>query len=109
MAPLSLSPLLDVRGIRHAALLDARGVLVMQAGGEPDTSIAQAGRAVAASLIATLGGELQDLLIDLEGGPVLLTPYGDQTLMTAFDDVANLGRVRFAVRKLLQGSASARA
>ena len=109
MALVSLSPLLDVRGIRHAALLDTRGVSVMQVGGEPDTSIAQAGRAVAASLIATLGGELQDLLIDLEGGPVLLTPYGDQTLMTAFDDVANLGRVRFAVRKLLQGSPSARA
>ncbi len=109
MALVSLAPLLDVRGIRLAAMLDAQGVAVMQAGGEADTGIAQAGRAVAASLIATLGGELQDLLIDLEGGPVLLTPYGDQTLMTAFDDVANLGRVRFAVRKLLTGAQPTRA
>jgi len=101
---LNLTSLLDVRGIRHAALLDAQGQAVMQAGGEPDVSIAQAGRAVAASLIATLGGDLQDLLIDLEDGPVLLTPHGEQTLMTAFDDVANLGRVRFAVRKLLASS-----
>lgn len=106
---LNLTSLLDVRGIRHAALLDAQGRAVAQAGGEADTSIAQAGRAVAASLIATLGGDLQDLLIDLEGGPVLLTPHGDQTLMTAFDDVANLGRVRFAVRKLLLGTSAARA
>ena len=104
MALSSLAPLLDVRGVRHAALLDPHGAVVTHSGGEPDVSIAQAGRAVAASLIATLGGELQDLLIDLEGGPVLLTPCGDQTLMTAFDDVANLGRVRFAVRKLLQNA-----
>lgn len=104
MALSRLAPLLDVRGVRHAALLDPHGAVVEHSGGEPDVSIAQAGRAVAASLIATLGGELQDLLIDMEGGPVLLTPHGDQTLMTAFDDVANLGRVRFAVRKLLQNS-----
>jgi len=104
MATLNLTPLLDVRGIRHAALLDAQGRVVVQAGGEADTTIAQAGRAVAASLVATLGGDLQDLLIDLEDGPVLLTPHGDETLMTAFDDAANLGRVRFAVRKLLASS-----
>ena len=110
MAVLDLSQLLGVRGVRHAALLGAEGNVVAQAqaGSDPDTSIAQAGRAVAASLIATLGGELQDLLIDLDGGPVLLTPHGDQTLMTAFDDTANLGRVRFAVRKLLQSNQAAR-
>lgn len=103
MAALNLAPLLEVRGVRLAALLGAQGEVLSQLGEAPDTGVAQAGRAVAASLIATLGGELQDLLIDLEGGPVLLTPSGDQTLMTAFDDVANLGRIRFAVRKLLQG------
>lgn len=37
----------------------------------------------------------------MDGGPVLLTPHGNQVLLTAFDDVANLGRVRFAVRRLL--------
>ncbi|GGR00612.1 roadblock/LC7 domain-containing protein [Deinococcus ruber] len=100
-----LAPLMDVRGVRHAALLSAQGAMLEQAGDNPDPGIAQAGRAVAASLIGALGGELQDLLIDLEGGPVLLTPYGDQTLMTAFDDVANLGRIRFAVRKLLKSQA----
>ncbi|GGJ60475.1 roadblock/LC7 domain-containing protein [Deinococcus aquiradiocola] len=103
MAP-DLHTLTDVRGVRYAALLDASGAVIAGSGGDADTTIAQAGRAVAASLIAALGGDLQDLLIDLEGGPVLLTPHGDQTLMTAFDDVANLGRVRFAVRKLLQGA-----
>ena len=108
MVGLDLTQLLGVRGIRHAALLGAEGGVVAQAGGDPDTSIAQAGRAVAATLIAMLGGQLQDLLIDLDGGPVLLTPHGDQTLMTAFDDTANLGRVRFAVRKLLQSNQAAR-
>ena len=108
MALTDLSPLLEIRGVRQAALLDSQGAVVKQVGGAPDTAVAQSGRAVAASLIATLGGELQDLLIDLEGGPVLLTPHGDQTLMTAFDDVANLGRVRFAIRKLLQSEQSPR-
>ena len=102
MFPALMTALMDVRGMRYAALLSADGAVLERAGGDPDASIAQSGRAVAASLIGALGGELQDLLIDLEGGPVLLTPHGDQTLMTAFDDVTNLGRVRFAVRKLLR-------
>ncbi|WP_425145454.1 roadblock/LC7 domain-containing protein [Deinococcus sp.] len=97
-----LAPLLEVRGVRQAALLDAQGGVLEQAGGDPDAGVAQAGRAVAGSLLAALGGEWQDMLIDLEGGPVLLTPHGDALLLTAFDDVANLGRIRFAVRKLLK-------
>jgi len=35
---------------------------------------------------------------------VLLTPYGPQILLTAFDEVASLGRVRFAIRRLLGNS-----
>lgn len=97
-----IGQLLEVRGIRHVALIDPQGGIVKSAGGGADVSVAQAGRAVVASLQAALGpGEWQDLLLDLEGGPVLLTPHGDQVLLTAFDEVASLGRVRFAVRRLL--------
>ncbi|MFC4455633.1 roadblock/LC7 domain-containing protein [Deinococcus sonorensis] len=96
-----LEPLLQVRGVRQAALLNAAGAVLEAVGDDPDASVAQAGRAVAGSLISMLGGELQDLLIDLDGGPVLLTPHGDRTLMTTFDDVASLGRVRFAIKRLL--------
>lgn len=97
-----IAQLLEVRGIRHVALIDAAGGIVSSAGGGSDISVVQAGRAVVTSLQAALGGgEWQDLLLDLEGGPVLLTPHGDQVLLTAFDEVASLGRVRFAVRRLL--------
>lgn len=94
--------LLEVRGIRHVALIDAAGGIVSSAGGGSDISVVQAGRAVIGSLQAALGQSgWQDLLLDVGDGPVLLTPHGDQVLLTAFDDVASLGRIRFAVRRLL--------
>lgn len=97
-----IGQLLEVRGIRHVALIGPQGGIVSSAGSGADISVVQAGRAVASSLRAALGqGEWQDLLLDLEGGPVLLTPHGDQVLLAAFDNVASLGRVRFAVRRLL--------
>ncbi len=97
-----IGQLLEVRGIRHVALIDARGGIVTSAGSGSDISVVQAGRAVVGSLQAALGQSgWQDLLLDLEGGPVLLTPHGDQVLLTAFDDVASLGRIRFAVRRLM--------
>ncbi|WP_034383683.1 roadblock/LC7 domain-containing protein [Deinococcus sp. YIM 77859] len=97
-----IGQLLEVRGIRHVALIDAQGGIVKSAGSGADITVAQAGRAIVASLKAALGGgEWQDLLLAVEDGPVLLTPHGDQVLLTAFDDVASLGRIRFAVRRLL--------
>ncbi|GGM19547.1 roadblock/LC7 domain-containing protein [Deinococcus aerophilus] len=106
-----IGALLDVRGVRHAVLLDRSGSVVSSAGADRGTldpavlsgeqGLARAGHAVVGSLQGHLGGEWQDLLLDVDGGPVLLTPHGDQLLLTAFDDVASLGRVRFAVRRLL--------
>ncbi|MEW6421609.1 MAG: roadblock/LC7 domain-containing protein [Deinococcota bacterium] len=97
-----IQQLLEVRGIRHVALIDSAGRIVTSAGSGADISVVQAGRAVVGSLKAALGqGEWQDLLLDLEDGPVLLTPHGDQVLLTAFDEVSSLGRIRFAVRRLL--------
>jgi len=97
-----IQQLLEVRGIRHVALIDAQGGIVASAGSGTDITVAQAGRAVIGSLKAALGqGEWQDLLLDVDGGPVLLTPHKDQVLLTAFDEVASLGRIRFAVRRLL--------
>ncbi|GGR46552.1 hypothetical protein GCM10008959_04440 [Deinococcus seoulensis] len=102
-----IEALMDVRGVRHTALVANDGRVVARAGltdehlGAELTLIA-AGRAVIGSLQANLNtGDWQELLLDVEGGPVLLTPHGDQILLTAFDEVASLGRVRFAVRRLL--------
>lgn len=97
-----ISELLEVRGVRHVALLDAAGKVVTSAGAGADISVVPPARAVVGSLKAALGtGEWQDLLLDFWDGPVLLTPHGDGVLLTAFDEVASLGRVRFAVGRLL--------
>ncbi len=97
-----IASLMDVRGVRYAALVDTTGQAVMQVGAQPDLSVAVSGRAMIGSLKNAMGAaDWKDLLLDLEGGPVLLTPLGDQVLLTAFDDVASLGRVRFAVRRSL--------
>ncbi|SMB92298.1 roadblock/LC7 domain-containing protein [Deinococcus hopiensis] len=97
-----IQQLLDVRGIRHVALVNAQGEIVSSAGRGADITVVQAGRAVISSLQTALGqNSWQDLLLDVNDGPILLTPHGNQVLLTAFDDVASLGRIRFAVRRLL--------
>lgn len=94
---------LEVRGVRYAALVDEAGALVAHVGEvAPDLDVAVSARALLGSLQNAVGEpEWNDLLLDLDSGPLLLTPLGRQLLMTAFDDVANLGRVRFAVRRAL--------
>jgi len=95
-----LQNLMGVRGVKLVALLDANGNIVESAGAQADLAVVSAGRAVAASMVNALGsGELNYMVIDFEDGPVLLTSLGNQTLLTAFDDVANLGRVRYALRR----------
>ncbi|MDV6375145.1 roadblock/LC7 domain-containing protein [Deinococcus arenicola] len=104
---ITLGTLLDTRGIRYAVLVSRAGAVVVSVGiplGALDEELALvvAGRAVIGSLRHQMNSaSWQEMMLDLDGGPVLLIPHGDQVLLTAFDDVANLGRVRFAVRKLL--------
>lgn len=97
-----LNQLLNVRGVKLAALFDSDGALLQHAGAAPDPTLVVTGRAVAGSMVQALeGGALRDLVIDFETGPVLLTALGERTLVTEFDDVANLGRLRFAVKRVL--------
>lgn len=102
-----IDELLDVRGVRHTLLVDSAGEVVTSAGMDAiqlrkELELVASGRAVIGSLQSTLkAGQWQELLLDVDGGPVLLTPLGSQILLVAFDDVANLGRVRFAVRRQL--------
>ena len=107
---MNFDSLMQVRGMRHVLLIDQSGSVVTSAGLGPaalkeELGLIAAGRAVIGSLQGNLAAATwQELMLDVEGGPVLLTPYGPQILLTAFDDVASLGRVRFAIRRLL-GSA----
>ncbi|MFC3721233.1 roadblock/LC7 domain-containing protein [Deinococcus metalli] len=102
-----MDTLMAVRGMKHVLLIDLSGSVVSSAGLEPaflkrELGLIAAGKAVIGSLQSSLGAtEWNELLLDVDGGPVLLTPFGPQILLTAFDDVTSLGRVRFAVRRLI--------
>jgi predicted regulator of Ras-like GTPase activity (Roadblock/LC7/MglB family) len=102
-----IAALMEVRGVRHALLVGSTGEVVAQVGLQDgqlsgDVGLVAAGRAVIGSLQSQMNSDSwQEMVLDVDSGPVLLTPHGDQVLLTAFDDVSNLGRVRFAVRKLL--------
>lgn len=102
-----IASLLDVRGVRHSVLVGHTGEVIASAGIQEaglgaEVGLVAAGRAVIGSLQSQMGGDSwQEMVLDVDGGPVMLTPHGDQVLLTAFDEVSNLGRVRFAVRKLL--------
>lgn len=102
-----IEALMEVRGVRHAILVDHRGEVVTSMGLDAiqlkaELALITAGKAVIGSLQSNLQtGDWQELLLDVDGGPILLTPHGPQILLTAFDDVASLGRVRFAIRRML--------
>ncbi len=95
-----LESILEIRGVRHVALLDTDGRILGAAGRIPDAGAVMASVTVTEHLLGAMpGSELRDMVIDFEDGPVLLTNVGGQTLYTAFDDVANLGRIRYAIKK----------
>ena len=98
-----MNRLLETKGMRFAALIGPDSQVLSSAGSPaPDAGFVKAARAVAQSLSATAGGApLKDLLMDFADGPVLLTPTAqpDHLLVVGFDDVGNLGRVRFAVKR----------
>lgn len=102
----SLAPLLDVRGVQGAALVGADGQIGAAIGDSAiDPGIVGAARAVLQSLqAATDTRTWNDLLLDLDNGPLLLTPSGDSVLAVHFDEVPALGRVRLGVRRVLSGT-----
>ncbi|TSA83133.1 roadblock/LC7 domain-containing protein [Deinococcus detaillensis] len=97
----ALGRILSTRGVRYAALVGPDSNPLGSAGTQPpDASFVRAAQAVAQSLSATVGDQpLKDLMMDFADGPVLLTPQSDNLLLVGFDEVGNLGRVRFAVKR----------
>jgi hypothetical protein len=110
-APL-IQGLLGVAGLRSATLYRGSGevlALASQPGRQTDLALAPAALAIISALEGTLGGSWQDLVLDLDTGAVLLQPISANNLavmaplgvlMLDFDDLAGLGRMRFAARRL---------
>ena len=102
-----LTPLLELRGVQRAGVVGEDGQLLTVAGpGDTDPGLVAAVRAVLQSLqAATDSPGWNDLLLDLDGGPLLLTPCGPGLLLVQFDEVPSLGRVRLGVRRVLAQAA----
>lgn len=102
MSTESLQALSEIRGVRYAALINPQGAVEESVGSTPEPRMAQTAKAMVNSLKAvTQAGEWNDLLLDLETGPLLLTRVGDKVLQVAFSDLADLGRVRFGVGRVV--------
>lgn len=104
--------LLSVQDLHSATLYSADGQVqgsAAQPGQSPDLTLAPAALAIVGALESNLGGQWQDLVLDLDTGAVLLQPISPNNLaalapigllMISFSDLAGLGRVRFAARRL---------
>jgi CheY-like chemotaxis protein len=103
-----LAQFADLAGVRLAAVVDREGLLVEMAG--PGASEAELAWALA-SLVAEasegiareLGqGGLQTMILESEGGIVLLHTVGPSTLLAVvLSDVTVLGKLRYSIKRAL--------
>lgn len=118
---MSVRPLLEalvaVRGVRSASVVGADGRVVDGVAGDGGDLQLVAQR-VAAALGASRAlsdlasdGELQQAFLEYEREPVLLAPLGagedDPVMVLTLHSVADLGRVRFQLRRTLPEVAAA--
>jgi predicted regulator of Ras-like GTPase activity (Roadblock/LC7/MglB family) len=115
-----LSEALAVPGVRAVAVINGDGDLLGADQHEPP-GFAEAGSLLAAALAASnvlaesLGGGLEQTVLEFEGGPLVLAvaphPPGTPTrkvrvLALRLRALADLGRARFELPRLLAGAAS---
>jgi CheY-like chemotaxis protein/predicted regulator of Ras-like GTPase activity (Roadblock/LC7/MglB family) len=103
-----LSAVAELPGVSLTALIDREGALMEAAGGLlPEALLAGA---LAACLVesthgvgrALAQGQLQSVILEYDGGVVLLNAVGpDAMLAVVLDDPAVLGKVRYHVKKAL--------
>jgi CheY-like chemotaxis protein/predicted regulator of Ras-like GTPase activity (Roadblock/LC7/MglB family) len=103
-----LSAVAELSGVTLTALIDREGALVEAAGGLlPEAMLAGA---LAACLVestdgvgrALAQGQLQSVILEYDGGVVLLNAVGPAAMLAVvLDDPAVLGKVRYHVKKAL--------
>jgi len=115
-----LNQILEIRGVTSAAVVSGDGELLERVSQRQVdvtfvTGLLASSLASSRVLAGLLGdGEIIQIMLEYEQGPVLLTPLPtDQAqsegylLVVTLDAVGNLGRVRFQLRKLLPNIAEA--
>ncbi len=110
-----LEEVLTIKGITSAALVSEDG-FVIESVTAPDNQIDLEflGGVVTSSLAASHAlaeffgkGEVSQVMVEFEEGPVLMAPVGTSSLLATLDSAQNLGRVRFQMKKYLPKLAEA--
>jgi predicted regulator of Ras-like GTPase activity (Roadblock/LC7/MglB family) len=114
-----LNQLLEIRGVTSAAVVRGDGELLEQVSQRQVditfvTGLLASSLASSRVLAGLLGdGEISQIMLEYEQGPVLLTPLPTAQaqgegylLVVTLDAVGNLGRARFQLRKLLPNIAA---
>ncbi len=112
-----LTEIVQIKGLTSVALVGDDGFVIESATG-PDTEIDLdfLGGVAASSLVAGQSlaeffgkGDVSQVMIEFEEGPVLLAPLGpgEGSILATLDSSQNLGRVRFQLKKYLPQVAEA--
>ncbi|CAN5817914.1 hypothetical protein BH23DEI1_BH23DEI1_21380 [soil metagenome] len=121
--PSLLSDVLTVKGVLAVAVVDESGEVRGEEAREPP-GFSDAGPLVASALAASkvlggfVGGDLQQTVIEYRGGPVVLAPLPKSpgatdpgstgmVLVLRLASIADLGRIRFQLPRLLAQFAAA--
>lgn len=106
-----LEQVLMIKGITSAAVVNSEGMMIegVSATGEElgfIGNIIASGLASSRVLASLLGdGDIQQTMIEYEGGPVLLTPLSADeqahVMVATLEATNTLGRARFQLRKLM--------
>lgn len=101
-----LGEFLKLEGVSAAVVVGRDGFVIESAvSGKIDIdalgAMASTGLGTAETMGAQLGkGSLRQTLIELEKGPILLSPLSaDELIAIVADDVANIGRIRYELKK----------
>lgn len=101
-----LMEFLRLDGVTAAVVIGRDGFVIEDAvSGEIDTdalgAMASTGMGTSEAMGAELGkGELNQMLVELQNGPILLSPLSeDELIAIVANDGANIGRIRYELKK----------
>ncbi|MBP2145975.1 putative regulator of Ras-like GTPase activity (Roadblock/LC7/MglB family) [Methanofollis sp. W23] len=97
---------LRLDGVTAAVVIGRDGFVIEDAvSGEIDTdalgAMASTGMGTSEAMGAELGkGELNQMLVELQNGPILLSPLSeDELIAIVANDGSNIGRIRYELKK----------
>ena len=104
-----LDEIVRIKGLTSVAVIGGDGFVIESAAAEGVSidldflgGVASSSLAAGQSLSEFFGkGAVNQVMVEFEEGPVLLTPLGQASVLATLDSSQNLGRVRFQLKKYL--------